>query len=88
MDKEYPPHRKALEDGDWLRGGEVIHYWLKTKNFFDYPVSFYVVAFIDYNKVPVIRCMRVFGGASGGVVQISVDKDVGMSNWKRMFGEI
>lgn len=88
MDKEYSPHRKALEDGGWLRGGEVIHYWLKTKDFFDYPVSFYVIVFIGCNKVPAIRCMRVFGGASGGVVQISVDKNVEMSDWKRMPGEI
>jgi hypothetical protein len=87
MDEEYTPHRKALEDGGWLEGGKVIHYWLKSKDFFDYPVSFYVVAFIDYNKMPAIRCMRVFGGASGDVVQVSVDKDVSMSNWVRVSGE-
>jgi hypothetical protein len=84
MDEEYPAHRKALEDGDWLKDGKVIHYWFRNNN---YPVSFYVVVFIDYNKIPTIRCIRVFGGDYGLSIQISVDKSIEMENWKQIFEE-
>lgn len=78
MDKEYPAHRKALEDGGWLKGKEVLHCWIRDSG---YPVSFYVVTFIDYNKIPTIDCIRVFGEDDEHSAQISVDKSVGMKNW-------
>lgn len=84
MNGEYPAHKKALEEGGWLQGGEIIHYWFREDA---NPVSFYVVAFMSYNKISTIDCLRVFGGTDGYSAQVSVDKRVGMEKWKRMFGE-
>ena len=83
MDEEYPPHRKALEEGGWLMDGTVVHYWVRDEN--GYPVSFYVVAFKQYGKIPTIDCIRVFGGNAGTSAQVSIDKRI--RNWKRIFGE-
>ena len=83
MDVEYPPHRKALEEGGWLHNGKVIHYWVRYES--GHPVSFYVLAFKSYNKIPTIDCIRVFGGHTEVQAQVSIDKRV--RNWKQIFGE-
>lgn len=82
MDEEYPPHRKALEEGGWIEDGAVIHHWFRDDG---YPISFYVVAFKSHTGMITIDCLRVFGGTVGARVQVSVDKRV--RNWKQLFGE-
>jgi len=84
MNREYPAHKKALEEGGWLQTGVLIHFWCRDEI---HPVSFYVVAFMCYNKIPTIECLRVFGGTDEYPAQVSVDKRVAMRNWKRIFGE-
>ena len=83
MDEEYPAHRKALEEGGWLQGGEVIHYWVGDRS--SYPISFYVAAYKGYTGKITIDCLRVFGGADEVPAQVSVDKSI--RNWNRIFGE-
>ena len=82
MDEEYTPHRKALEDGGWLMDGEIIHYWVRMK---DYPVSFYVVAFKSHTGTITVNCIRGFGGNTEIPAQVSIDKRIG--NWERIFGK-
>lgn len=84
MNGEYPAHKKALKEGGWLQGGEILNYWFRED---DSPVSFYVVAFMSFDKIYTIDFLRVFGGTDGYPAQISVDKRVRMEEWKQMFGE-
>lgn len=75
--EEFEQHRKALEAGHWLKGGEIIQLW--TSNEDGYPLSHYVVGFPregneDRLAGVVIYCFRVFGGVGTMPTNISADQ--------------